>query len=286
REISRMVLAECERLKESLSFRERAEFTVINPTSGSVIDVEMARGEFEDLLDKKGAFTQINKTIRRALKAAGEKGFNEDQIKSVLMVGGCSLIPSVQKELKRLFGNDKVLLKRPLDAVARGAAAFIAGTGFKDYIQHDYAIRYVNPATGTYEYRPLVRRGTPYPSTSVLAEITVKGSFNGQAQLGLPIFELGGTSSSPHEDRLEVFFDEHGIPMVHAVGTAEYKRRNMLWINESNPTFLRADPPCKRSEPRFRIEFMVDGNRRLLMTAHDLNSADVVFKDYPVAKLI
>jgi molecular chaperone DnaK (HSP70) len=192
----------------------------------------------------------------------------------------------VQKELKRLFGNDKVLLQRPLDAVARGAAAFIAGTAFKDYIQHDYAIRYVNPATGKYEYRPLVRRGTQYPSISVLAEITVKGSFEGQAQLGIPIFELGGMSSSPGEDRTEIYFDQHGIPLVRAVGSSDYKHRNTLWINESNPTFLRAEPPCKRSEPRFRIEFMVDSNRRLLMTAHDIRTSDVVFKDYPVAKLI
>ena len=286
RAISRSILAECERLKETLSFRDKAEFSVLNPISGAVISGEFTRGEFEDLLDKHDAFAKIDKTIRRALTAAFERGFNEDQIKAVLMVGGCSQIPSVQKALKRIFGNEKVRLNRPLDAVARGAAAFIAGTVFKDYIQHDYAIRYVNPSNGHYEYRPLVRRGTQYPSSEAVAVITVKASYDGQDQLGIPIFEIGGNTGASGEQRLEIFFDEFGIPKVHAITANDCAKRNHFWINEASPTFLRAEPPGKRGEPRFRIEFMVDRNRHLLITAHDLQSSIVVFSDYPVAKLI
>ena len=63
------------------------------------------------------------------------------------MVGGGSFIPSVQRLMRREFG-DRVLLERPLDAVARGAAAFAAGVDFYDHIQHDYAIRCVSRRQG------------------------------------------------------------------------------------------------------------------------------------------
>ena len=64
----------------------------------------------------------------------------EGDVKAALMVGGGSFIPSVQRLMRRELG-DRVLLERPWDAVARGAAAFAAGVDFYDHIQHDYAIR-------------------------------------------------------------------------------------------------------------------------------------------------
>jgi molecular chaperone DnaK (HSP70) len=124
RAIGRLLLSECERLKESLSFSERASLDVLNPLTGTMISAEFTQLEFENLLDTHNAFAQIDKAIRRALKDAENHGLMEDSIDSILMVGGSSLIPSVQKNLKRIFGNERVRLSRPLDAVARGASAF------------------------------------------------------------------------------------------------------------------------------------------------------------------
>lgn len=286
RTFSRMILGECERLKEALSFREHADFSVINPMTGSVVSADFSRSEFEDLLDSHNAFAQIDKTIRRALKESDLRGVSESRIKSVLMVGGSSQIPAVQKTLKRIFGNERVQLNNPLDAVARGASVFVAGMAFKDFIQHDYAIRYVNPSTGRYEYRPIVRRGTQYPSDKSVAVLTIKSSYDGQEQLGIPIFEIGGSAGVSGEQRIEMFFDQDGIPRIHTISETEFSRRQFFWINEGNPTFLRADPPGRKGEPRFRLEFAIDGNRRLLITAFDLQTSDTVFQDYPVAKLI
>jgi hypothetical protein len=180
-----------------------------------------------------------------------------------------------------------VQLRRPLDAVARGASAFVAGMAFKDYIQHDYAIRYVNPQSGLYEYRPIVHRGTRYPSGEPVAQLTIKSSYDGQDQLGIPIFEISGNAGVSGEQRVEMFFDEAGIPRIEAITETEFSRRHFFWINENNPTFLRAEPPGRKGEPRFRLEFFIDDNRRLLITARDLiDSNNVVFSEYPVAKLL
>lgn len=284
--ISRVILKECERVKEELSFTETSGLHALNPLTGETISAEFSRSQLEDILDANDAFAQIDKCVRRALKEAETRGCNEDQIKSILMVGGSSQIPAVQKAIRRTFGNDRVMIRRPLDAVARGASAFVAGMAFRDYIQHDYAVRYVNPRTGSYEYRTVVRRGTKYPSSAPIASLTIKPSFDGQTELGVPIFEISGSAGASGEQRVELFFDSKGIARIQSVTEAQFTRRHFFWINENNPTFLTSDPPGMKGEPVFRIEFSIDENRRLLITAHDLKKSSVALNNYPVAKLI
>jgi molecular chaperone DnaK (HSP70) len=227
----------------------------------------------------------MDHTIRRALNAARERGYDEEHVKAVLLVGGSSMIPSVQRTVQRMFGRERVLLHRPLDAVARGAAAFVAGIDFFDHIQHDYAIRFVDPAKGDYAYRPLVPRGTSYPTREPVARMTIKASHDGQAQLGLAIFELGEKRARGSEQAVELVFDLSGAARVTHISPDEEERRYYFWINEHNPTFLHANPPAQRGEARFEVEFGIDGNKRLLITARDLKTKRVTHRDYPVVKL-
>jgi molecular chaperone DnaK (HSP70) len=201
------------------------------------------------------------------------------------MVGGSSLIPSVQQTVQRLFGRERVLLKRPLDAVARGAAAFCAGIDFYDHIQHDYAIRFLNPHKGDYEYRPIVQKGTAYPSREPVARMTVKASHDGQTELGIAIFELGERSQATEQRPVELVFDPLGAARVRHVTPEEEDRRYYFWINENTPTFLHADPPAHKGEARFEVEFNVDGNKRLLISARDLKTKRLTHRDFPVVKL-
>ena len=56
-------------------------------------------------------------------------------------------------------------------------------------------------------------------------------------------------------------------------------------MNENCPTFLTADPPADGGEACFRVEFSIDGNKRLLITATDLRSGQLTHADFPVVKL-
>jgi molecular chaperone DnaK len=284
--IGRLLLSECERVKEALSFNEKANLDVLNPLTGAVISAEFKQSEFEDLLDSHNAFSQIDKAIRRALNDAEKNGLTEEYIDSILMVGGSSLIPSVQKYMKRIFGNERIRVSRPLDAVARGASAFVAGIAIRDYIQHDYAVRYVNPRTEGYEYRSIVKRGTTYPTKGYVARLLIKGSYDGQTKLGIPIFEIGGSTGLSGEQRVEVYFDDAGSARIQTTTETSSSRRNFFWINEGNPTFLSADPPARKGEPRFNVEFSIDENRRLLITAIDVKNSNLILRDYPVVKLV
>jgi molecular chaperone DnaK (HSP70) len=250
-----------------------------------VLSADFTRGDFEELLDRHEAFTKIDQTVRRALNLARERGYGEESVKAVLMVGGSSLVPSVQRAVQRMFGRERVLLHRPLDAVARGAAAFVAGVDFYDHIQHDYAIRFVNPRKGDYDYRPLVKRGTPYPTAEPVARLTVKATYDGQPQLGIAIYELGERRAGGADGPVELVFDPSGAARVVTVTPDEEDRRTYYWINETVPTFLVADPPARQGEARFAVEFGIDGNKRLLITARDLVTGRVTHRDYPVVKL-
>lgn len=283
-QISRFLLTECEALKEKLSFQEKASLTVMNPLTGAVISADYTRSQFENMLENKDAYATIDRTIRRALADSRERGFDVDDIKMVLMVGGCSQIPSIQSTLKRIFGSKKVKMDRPLDAVARGAASFIGGRSFDDYIQHDYAIRHRNSKTQRYEYRTLVKKGSTYPSDGPIDTIKVKATQNGQEEFIMQIFEIGDKANK-HQDGFELFFDETGTARLNAVSAEDMDQRNMFWINERNRTLLTAKPPAMEGQERFEVSFSIDQNRRLLITTRDLLSGHLIHSDYPVVKL-
>ena len=65
----------------------------------------------------------------------------------------------------------------------------------------------------------------------------------------------------------------------------EEDRRTFFWMNEHSPTFLVADPPAKQGEARFAVEFGIDDNKRLLITARDVQTGRVTHRDDPVIKL-
>jgi molecular chaperone DnaK len=284
RRISNALIVECERIKEELSFSVEADLSIVNPDTGSVLQADFTRSTFEDLLDRHELFNRINHTLRMALKDASERGFNEDMIQAVLMVGGSSQIPAVQRIVQQFFGKERVHANRPLDAVARGAAAFIAGVDFYDHIQHDYAIRYINQQKGEYDYRVLVQRGTPYPSHDPIAKLTIKAAYDGQRQLGIAVFEIGEQYQVIGQP-VELVFDPGGAARIQEVSVHEQEQRSLFWMNEKSPTFLIADPPATQGEPRFEVEFRVDENKRLALTSRDLKTGQLTHHNYPVVKL-
>lgn len=284
RRISTALLVECERVKEQLSSAESAELTIVLPDTGAALSAEFTRASFEDLLDRHDLFTEINHTVRAALNGARERGYNEDAIQSALMVGGSSQIPAVQRTLRQIFGRERVQFDRPLDAVARGAAAFIAGVDFYDHIQHDYAIRYVNPQKGKHDFRTIVTRGTAYPTPGPVARLSIKASYDNQRHLGIEIYELAEQRQRPAQG-IELVFDPSGAARIRPLTPDDQERRTQFWMNEHNRTFLTADPPARHGEPRFEVEFLIDENKRLTINARDLLTGRLTLKDYPVVKL-
>ncbi len=284
RRISTALLVASEQVKEQLSFEEAANLSVTNPDTDLTLEARFTRSDLESLLEAHGLYTDIHRTIRAALNSAHERGYVESDISAVFMVGGSSLIPSVNRLLRQNFGTERVLYDRPLDAIARGAAAFAAGVEFFDHIQHDYAIRYVDPNEGQYHYHPIVQQGTPYPTEKPLARLAIKAAYDGQRQLGLAIFEMGRQNQMAHQP-VELVFDPSGAARIIQVTPHEQEQRSLFWMNENSPTFLPASPPVREGEPQFEVEFRIDENKRLVITARDLKTGRLAYQNYPVVRL-
>lgn len=285
RHLSSLLLLEAERVKRALTDAEAAVFTVTDPASGAVLGKRYTRSAFEDLLDERGLFASLNGAVEQALARSREAGYDRDHIKAVLLVGGSSRIPSVRRAVRQLFG-DRVRHHRPLEAVALGAAAFVAGVDFYDHIQHDYALRFYNREKSDHDYRVIVKAGTPYPSEGPVAQLTVKASQDGQEYLGLSIYEVGRreTPGGAQGPVLDLVFDPGGGARLQQCADPEIVRH--FWVNEKCPTFIHARPNAKRGDARFPVQFSIDGNKRLCVTVRDNHTGQTLLQDHPVIDLV
>jgi molecular chaperone DnaK (HSP70) len=282
RKLSMQLLAEIERAKEKLSFSGQAVITVTDPDTGNVIATSWSRTGFEDLLEENGFYHVIQKAIDQALGEARERGIEKEHIKAVLLTGGSSLIPSVRKTLRQLFGA-RVYFHRPLDAKVMGAAAFAGGVDFYDHIHHDYSLRYYNEKKKDYDYEILVEAGTSYPSREPVKELTIKAAFDQQTSLGIDIYEMNRKHIDYENAPFDLVFDQGGG--ARFTKKPDVKILSSFHLNEKCPTFIKADPPAKKDDPRFPTRFTIDGNKRLCITVFDNQTRKPLMVDHPVIRL-
>lgn len=283
-QVTRRTLQSAERAKSRLTREESAVIEVPLGDSNPV-EVAVTRSEFEALLRDSGVIRKVNSALHGALNRAASKGIQLDDLSNVYMVGGSSLIPAVRNVLLDLFPADIVHLDRPLEAVAAGAAGIAGGVELMDHIQHDYAIRHVNPGSGVYEYTVIVSAGTEYPTSEPIAVHTIRATRDGQHHLGLAIFEMAHATYQQSSGDLEIMFDAQGGARAVTVTPQSKQEKSRLWLNEDSPTFLEANPPGKVNLDRFRLEFRIDAQKRLTVSAFDLERRDWVLQQQPVVRL-
>jgi molecular chaperone DnaK (HSP70) len=284
--VFRRLLLAAEAAKVALTHDEHAGIAATDPATGRQYRTEITRSRFERLLRDKDVLGRVNRALRRALEGAAAKGYPADGFAGVFLVGGTSLIPAVQDLLHLQFEPGLVHLDRPLEAVAAGAAGIAGGRELHDHIQHDYAIRHVEQATGTYEFELLVEAGTAYPTPEPVRSITIKAIHHGQRRMGLAVYELAhATHREAAGADLEIVFDASGGARTVAVSAQQRQERATLWLNEESPTFLEADPPAEAGVDRFRLDFRIDAQKRLTVSAFDIERRTWVLRGHPVVQL-
>ncbi len=78
---------------------------------------KLSRAKFEQLIDK-----YIRETIKPCKQALKDAGLSASDIDEVLLVGGSTRIPAIQKEVKEIFGKNPSKGVNPDEVVAVGAA--------------------------------------------------------------------------------------------------------------------------------------------------------------------
>lgn len=271
----------CRKAREDLSFLDRAE---IRTGSDPSLTLPLLRSHLEGILEDQGLFSRLDSTIQRALQAAGSRGYSEEDLSAILMTGGCSLMPSIRAVVEERFGRTRTHAEYPLDAVARGASGFYPedDTGFR--LNHDYALRFWNSAKMDYEFRTIVRRGQCCPSSRPVSRFLIRGTYEGQTQLGIPVYELPGAGQGSGDMSRELVSDPAGgVQLVESRGESDQKAA--FWVNEQDPFFITADPPALPGESRFELRFSIDGNKQLLVSARDLKTGRIAAENRPVTRL-
>jgi hypothetical protein len=115
--------------------------------------------------------------------------------------------------------------------------------------------------------------------------LTIKAIRDGQRNLGIAVYELAHASYREAGSDLEIMFDANGGARTVAVTAQRMQQRSRLWLNEDSPTFLEADPPAKAGIDRFRLDFRVDAQKRLTVSAYDIQRNLLVLDQQPVVRL-
>jgi molecular chaperone DnaK (HSP70) len=262
-----------------LSFEQRADIAVTDHNSGESVALSISRQDFIDLLEEHEFFAKIDRTIQGAeLTARYDYGYKREKLAGVFMVGGTSIIPELQKQMRRNFGKDRVHISRPLDAIACGAAAFNAGADLYDHIQHDYAIEVHNIKAQKPQMKVIIQRGEKYPSTEPVTSEVIRAATYGQTKFHIYIYEIS---------KEEVETGSEFIDLAQVVQKDDALLRYVC-LNKSHPTMLESTRPIMYDRPALQIDFRIDQDKHLMIDTYRFVNDDVkvqLDKDLVVVRL-
>ncbi|CAN6339680.1 unnamed protein product [Urochloa humidicola] len=113
----------CERAKKALSSQDHAQVSIESLFGGVDFSESLSRGKFEELNDD--LFGEVIGLVERVMSEA-ELETGKDTIEEIVLVGGSTMIPKIQRLLKDYFGGNKFDVSvKPDEAVAIGAAAHV-----------------------------------------------------------------------------------------------------------------------------------------------------------------
>lgn len=207
---------------------------------------DVGREEFEELIE-----SLVDRTIDLTKKAIEEAGF--DGIDALVLSGGSSRVPLVQRRLEEQFGVPSAPLINPDEVVALGAAIHGKNLTIDGGVSlHDVSSYALGVEIDGGSVIHLVNRNTPLPATAArvfttiadmqeVAEVNVLqgDSHRARENISLGRFTLSGIQRGKKGNpRIEVSFsvDEDGMTQVHArdLATGSSERISILPALEEN----------------------------------------------------
>jgi heat shock protein 1/8 len=247
----RKLRTECEKAKRTLSSATVAHLNIESLYEGLDFNTSITRAKFEDLCG--ALFRDCLKPVEKALIDAK---LDKSQIDEVVLVGGSTRIPKVQKLLSDFF-NGKNLCQsvNPDEAVAYGAAvqaAILSGVqheSIDDKILIDVAPLSLGVAVEGAIMNTLIKRNTHIPTTQTdtfttgmdnqpMAEICV---YEGEREmvkhnnlLGKFMLELPPAPKGTLQIEITYELDNNGILKVTAVEKSSGKSSDITIKNDTN----------------------------------------------------
>lgn len=269
------LLTECERAKISLSTSETE--TIRFDAGQKSFEVPITREELEQLLESNGFYASLRRVVDKVMHVARQRGIFKEDIHYVLLVGGTSLMPSVQSTLRQYFTDLAVRADKPFSAVAEGALLVAAGYGLEDYLAHSYGLRHLDPATGEHQFDEIIPMGTRYPTESPV-EVLLGAAHDTQTEIEFVVGEIDTDSVA----MIEVKYEDGQAVFVAQANSSE---QQIVPLNEETAVLAQLLPPGVAGEDRLKAAFSVDERRQLRLTVTDLDTQEPLLQDVIVATL-
>jgi len=267
-----------ERAKCELSMTQETDINlpfIATGESGPVhLEITITRKLFEEL-----AGELIRKTIPLCRDAVEDAGMKIDELDHVVLVGGSTRIPLVQKLVEEFFGMKPAQSVNPDEVVALGAAieSSVLSGQRKDLVLIDVTPLTLGVETLGGVLAPIIRRNSPIPTRnsrifttasdnqSVVGVHVVQGErevIDGNRSLGT--FELRGIAAAKRgEPRIEVVFeiDASGILNVSARDTTTGQEQSIKvnpsgGLSSSEVERLRREARANADADKIRIKFV------------------------------
>jgi molecular chaperone DnaK (HSP70) len=271
------LLAQCEQAKIALSTETTADITF--PFGSQTYSQTVRQGDLEALLEENGFYTALRRVVDKVMQQARRRGIFKEDIHYVLMVGGTSLMPSVQRVLAHYFTDMAVRADKPFTAVAEGALQFAAGFGLDDFLLHSYGLRHLDPESGQQQYDEIIPAGSSYPSQKPI-EVFLGAAHADQSLVEFVVGEI----SSDAVTLVEVEYENGQAVFVAKTGQ---NGLNIVPLNAdgANEILAPLSPPGQPGPERLKALFEVDKERRLLVTVTDIEMKKILLEKALVTTL-
>ncbi len=294
-----VLLSACESAKIALS-TSRETSLQLTTEAGRRISVSLARPELEALMGQNGFFTTLDRALEKVTGLASKQGVYREDIRYVLLVGGTSLIPSVQQTLDAYFRsmtqrrrksitqmpkwpattwtveNTSIRADKPFTAVVEGALRVSTGLGLDDQLSHGYGLRHL-AADGVRRFDEIIPMGDRIPSRKPV-RVVLSASRQNQAELEIVVGQIDTGAVSAVEFKFEggqtAFVAQDGV-----------NPSQVIPLNAGEPLRVTLSPPGQPGQERLRAEFRVDAMRCLRVSVIDLKTRRRLLKDAILAGL-
>ena len=258
------------------------------------LDLNLTRAKFEDL-----CFDLLERCKKPVEQALQDAGISKNEINEVVLVGGSSRIPAVQKLVKDYTGKEPNQSVNPDEVVAVGAAiqAGVLAGEVKDIVLLDVTPLTLGIETLGGVMTPLVPRNTTIPvsksqvfstaennQTAVDIQVLQGERPMARANKSLGMFRLEGIAPAMRGiPQIEVTFDidANGIVNVSAKDKATNKEQKITITNSSNLSEQDIDKMVKEAEANAAEDKKKKEEAEVKNNAASLiGSADRVMKDF------